>query len=327
MRMYYTVSFTSSNSSFTECVRTNLVIFSVPSWSNADYSGPYSAPKEVSSTARFLSCTFHSKSVSGGGGAIYFHGESSSLTVSDCLFNQCNSSSGSGGAIYCLSCGKVTVRKSSFIECSTWPSHSGAGMYTNNAFQMPEVTASIFVWCLGGEDGGTLYLYQTKGGTNGVNLPVQECRFIDCVARGDAGVYSGPDCGGLIFWPNDYTLGLCESSFVKCASKFTVGAVGLCINESRFDYVIRFCFFSDNTAPHGNNVLVEFVGASKPLWSIVFLHSFTSDTDLSKSLVSAYEDYWNPIPENTNWLPQSSTYFTNSTSGEGKNTNDLSEQA
>ena len=285
------------------------------SFLNGDYTGPIPSRTELSETSTFTSCSFNTQGQ--GGGAIFFHDTLGSLTVSDSVFDKCNATSGHGGAMYCYNCGKISIKRSLFIECSALLDFSGGGVFVNSISALPEITENIFLSCSGGQDGGGLYFYQIHGGANGANLPVKKCRFIGCVANGarENSNVNDADCGGAAFWKNDYTLGLWGSLFVKCDSKFRVGAVGLCINTTRFDFVIRYCHFSDNTARYGNNVLVEFVGESESHWDIVFLHSFTTDKHRSNSLVGAFDDSWSPITVSDDWLPLGTLSYLNTWDG------------
>ena len=298
------LSINSSNSSFIDCVRTSTpLLFQTFSFFNGDYTNHYSTQRSLSTESSFSSCYFKSQDQTGG--AIYFHDTESSLTVTDSLFEKCNATSGLGGAIYCRNCGKVSIQRSSLIECAALEYSSGGGIFIEGASVLPEITENNFLSCTGGQDSGGIYLYQITGGTNGANLPVKECRFISCVAYGRMyqSTTNDADCGGLVFYGNDYTLGLSDSLFVRCQSELRAGALGLCINSSRFDYIIRFCFFSENTTLQGNNVLVHFVDTTEPIWDIVFLHSFTNDKDRTNSLVSTYDDTWHNTPEKDDWLP------------------------
>ena len=272
------------------------------SFSNEDYTGSFSSRKDLTEASTFLSCTFNCESTSGAGGAIYFHGVSSSLTISDCLFNKCSSSTGSGGAVYCFNCGQISVHTSAFIECSAWPYYGAGGMLTNNALVLPEITKCIFLSCEAGSDCGGLYLIRTKGGTNGENLPVKECRFISCVAYGkvSGSQTNEADGGGLMYWSNDYTFGITNSLFSKCHSDLRAGALCIAINSNPFSHIVRFCFFSENTAKKGNNALIYLNGSSTDDWAKVFFHSFTSDNDLTNSLV---QNHPAADPVTANWLP------------------------
>ena len=250
---------------------------------NEDYSGTIPSRKDISETSTFTSCTFNSQG--SWGGAIYFTGSGASLTVTDSVFTKCNTTTGHGGAIYCLNCGKISIKQSSFVECSSYyGSTGGGGIFTNGASVLPEITENTFLSCTGGQDGGGLYLYQTKGGTNGANLPVNECTFISCVATGYAGGANDADGGGLIYWSNDCTLGISDCLFIKCESKLRAGGSFVTINQDYFNNIIRFCFYSENTALNGTNTVILFNSSSTNLWSIIFCHSFTLDIDLTYSL-------------------------------------------
>ena len=174
-------------------------------------------------------------------------------------------------------------------------------MFTENAQVLPEITECRFLSCEAGSDGGGLYLYQTKGGINGVNLPVRECRFIKCIPHGySGGSYNSADGGGLMYWSNDYTLGVTNSLFSKCYSDLRGGALFLVLNNNPFTHIVRFCFFSENTAEKGNNALIYLNGSSADDWTKVFFHSFTLDTTLTNSLV---QNHPAATPVTVNWLP------------------------
>ena len=146
------------------------------------------------------------------------------------------------------------------------------------------------------------YKQPITGVASGVDHPVRECRFISCVAIGKqtGSQTNEADGGGLVFWENDYTLGISNSLFAKCESKKRAGGSFVVVKSSSFSNVIRFCFYCENIAPQGRNALIHFNSSSTTLWSIVFLHSFTSDTTLSKSLAQSHS---NPTEVTSNWLP------------------------
>ena len=228
--------------------------------------------------------------------------------MSDSLFRHCTSH-GAGGAIYCFNCETVRIHSCTFRECvCPDPDTSAGGAFIYQASLLPETTANTFISCSGGQDCGGLYLYETKGGTRGENLPVKECRFIGCIAYGKSpqSTKNEADAGGLRFWMNDYTLGISESLFSKCESKERAGGSFLAVNSIYFHNIIRFCFYSQNTAPHGNNALVHFNGSSTNLWSIVFFHSFTSDNSITNSLVQNFSD---ATPVTSNWFIQKTIHL------------------
>ena len=270
------------------------------SFSNAHYSGDIPSQTEISETSIFTSCTFNTRGSCGG--AIYFTGSGASLTVTDSVFNKCNSTSDHGGAIYCGNCGKVSIMKSAFIVCASPVVCFGGGIYVIGASAVPEITVNNFISCEAGQDGGGLYLIQIEGGTNGANLPVRNCKFIGCIANGI--LLNGDndaDAGGLLYWQSDYTLGISNSVFAKCESKKRCGGSSIIISKPSFSNVIRFCFYCENIAPQGRNALVHFSPTNWEPWDIVFFHSFTSDSSLTNSLVlnlpaaSEVNDDWLPF--------------------------------
>ena len=278
------LSFTSSNSSFSECVRNRTVLFYSSSiFSNEEYTDNYNSRTDISQTSTFTSCTFNSKGSSGG--AIWFHGTSSTLTVLDSTFNKCNSTSGHGGAIYAYSCGRISVYHSTFIQCAALSLYSGGGILTDGASLSSEISQSTFISCSGGQDGGGLEIVGSTESSEQENLPVKDCKLIGCIANGRTDTTANDaDGGGLIFWRNQNTIGIYNSLFSKCESKKRGGGSFVVINKPSFSNVIRFCFYCENTAPDGRNALIHFNATNWTPWNIVFFHSFTSDSSYVKSL-------------------------------------------
>ena len=291
--------FSSSNSSFSECVRNNISLFACSFiLSNQDYTENCNSQKDILQTTTFTSCSFNCES-SSGGGAICFHGTSSTLTVLDSTFNKCNSTSGHGGAIYAYSCGRITVHKSTFIKCVVLSLYSGGGILTDGASLSSEISRSNFISCSGGQDGGGMDIVRCTGDSEREYLPVKECKLISCIANGyNGGSNNDADGGGLIFWDNACTLGISNSIFTKCESKKRGGGSFVVINKPSFSNVIRFCFYCENTAPGGRNALIHFNGSNWTPWNIVFFHSFRFDSSLSNSLAqnrpeaTAVSDNW-----------------------------------
>ena len=264
-------------------------IFSSSSFSNEDFTGSYSSQIDLSTESIFTFCTFNSEGLSGG--AIYFHDTTSDLFISHSLFYKCNASLEHGGALYCYNCGRVSIYSSSFVECAcTNYNTAGGGL----CFWGVSITSLIkhtnFVSCSTEGDGGGLDFYGTYGQTNQDNLPIQECKFVGCVAYGNVldERVNDADGGGLIFYGNAHTLGISNSLFCKCESKLKAGGSFVTINQEYFDNIIRFCFYCENTAPEGRNALIHFNDSSTDLSSKIFFHSFTSDNTITNSLVQNY---------------------------------------
>ena len=269
------------------------------SFSNTEYSGPISPRKDLLETSTFTSCSFNTQG--SWGGSIYFHDTSGSLTVTDSIFEKCNATSGCGGAIYGAKCGKIYISISIFILFSATNGVSGGSVFTDGVLVLPEVKECSFISCSGGSDGGGLYLLRSKGGINGVNLPVRACKFIGCISnKYTSGSTNDDDGGGLMYWANDFTFGVSNSIFSKCHSDLRAGALFLRVNSNYFTHIVRFCFFFENTAEKGNNALIHFEDSSRVLWDIVFMNSFTSDSDLSNSLV---KNYAAATKVTIDWLP------------------------
>ena len=313
-------SFTSSISSFIECVRKtflqqsvnnnsyNTLLFdnqiktvSIATQKSNEVTYTPAEHKELSNTDSFTSCEWINCEAASGG-AIYFHDTSDSLAVSYCVFEKCVALSGRGGGIFALSSGKVSISQSTIIECSCPTAGTvGGGFIAQSVSAVPEIVETYFLSCLASEDAGGVYILATTGGTNEANLPVRECRFIDCVARGDEGGSSRADGGGLMNWMNDRTLGVSNSLFVRCMSIGRAGGSFVVINNPPFSDIIRFCFYYENMAAYGRNAVIHFNGTTGNPWDYVFYHSYTSDTDLTSSLAEFNSA---ESPEKTDWLPQ-----------------------
>ena len=302
--------FTCYNSSFTECVRKHLPVHSfltsnLPECTDQNYAlqtpCQYTRPGVTLQSGQNTFRYIESRGCSANkGGVIYLTGSSTSLTMSDCLFYRCSSTTGDGGAIYGNNCGLVSLQRSSLLECTCTTNGNGGGISVYGTSILPEITANTFISCSGRADAGGLIIYHTTGVTNAANLPVKYCRFISCVAYGTIlNNNNDADCGGLEYWENEHTLGIHNSIFTKCESKQRGGGCGVTINSYYFDQIIRFCFFSENTAPSGRNAIIPFNGSSSNLWSIVFYHSYTCDGDLDNSLL---QNYPNIVPVNGAWL-------------------------
>ena len=232
--------------------------------------------------------------------------------MSNSFFNKCNSSAGAGGAVYCVNCGKVSITTSVFFHCAcTKACTSCGGLLIEEALSLPAISHTDFISCSAAQDGGGFYIYGSTGGINGENVPVSNCRFVNCIAIGNIGqTYHDSDGGGLVFWQIDHTIGISNSLIVKCQSAARAGGSFIAIHNIYFDNIIRFCFYSGNTAEKGRNALIHFNNPSSDLWSIVFYHSFTSDASLTNSLIQNYPD---ASEVTDNWLPQGSIYFVYST--------------
>ena len=252
---------------------------------------------------------FKSLSYTNSGGAISFS-SSSTLTISDSIFTSCTTDD-HGGAVYATNCGLVTLRRVIYISCSCSANTRGGGaVYILEVPIMPEITDNCFISCVSRVDGGGLY-FHSNSASSVDNIPVKGSKFIGCVANGDTGEGGiDADGGGLVFWRNDHTLGVSHTLFTKCESKLRAGGSFVTINEDYFDHVIRFCFYCENVSPSGRNALIHFNDTDGKPWDIVFFHSFTSDNDLSDSLV---QDYYEPTTITDNWLPQGTIAFLNNT--------------
>ena len=312
------LSFTSSNSSFSDCVRKDACLLSSLSSFNTDYVGSFSTRLPLSTTANFTSCRFTCEGPAGG--AIYFYDTSASLSVSQCTFEKCNSTADHGGAIYGIRCGSISISSSLFFKCFALLYSSGGGLFVNQASQVPEIVESSFISCAGGHDAGGLYIYLTTGAATGSNRPVSECRFSSCTAHGirENPYQNDGDGGALSYWDNTHTLGVSDTLLLSNRATTDGGALFFQMNTDVRQHRIIFCFFHNNYAPLGCDALIHFTDPDDHQYNKVVLQSFTTCT--ASSLAENNNDP-NIIDNPQDWLPQANSieYLSASESENGEN--------
>ena len=283
----------SSNSSFTECVKKNTSSFLLhntdcasPSYEECSFTGPTHVI--VTSTTSFLRCTFSTMSSDDQGAAIYSKSTALvSVTVTSCVLADCTAGM-NGGAIYLSGINSLTVTGSVFQNCITNSEESepgGGGIYVDGLESCLYVSTSSFINCkstVGHRGGSGFFASQIK------SLCTYSTRFISC---------SSTNAGGALFFlqvSNDLLVS--DSLF----SNNTADVHGGAIREVN-DFIssiphLKFSFFTANRAPddHGNDLSIQPEITSSP-----FIHCFT--TALSNRVAynsgsgsHKYDDYWLP---------------------------------
>ena len=144
------LSFTSSNSSFSECVTTKshssyLYLSSLSS--NNEYDGSIyeecsfiqsNRPALSTTSTKFMSCTFSTIRSTVDGGAISLTDSTQQLYITYCSFQSCVSSSGYGGAIYAYGISSFSVEKTFFFDCNSTYKDRG-GIYLESSYCIPLV--------------------------------------------------------------------------------------------------------------------------------------------------------------------------------------------
>ena len=307
------LSFTSLNSSFTECVRSNY-IFSLhaPSinfhditdtlelWKDEYFSDNDHKPV-LSSTVgdhSFTSCTFVDLSSEHNGGAIcYTYG--SSLFIDQCTFTRCKTTesythSCGGGAVYTIS-GTLSVISTSFLCCTT--SSFGGGIFSYSSCSSSDIKFSIFIDCNG----------QYGGGVNtycGPTSSITSSRFLMCTGTASAGGFYHDSNSGAT------SISVSDSLFAHNCAAFQPdelpnrGGGGFETYRSQpFPFHYAFLFFHGNIAK--NNVGHDITSHAYPLPDNTLVYSFTTTAENSFSNSGHEEKDWLPLTTVSLLLSQS----------------------
>ena len=197
----------------------------------------------------------------------------------------------------------MSIKASSFIHCSTPSYYCGGGLHIVSVSVIPEIIATDIMSCSAGEDGGGIYTEQAAWESSGPNIPVRECRFINCHANGIASWISSneADGGALFFWDTTRTFGVSEILLLSNRAEKDGGALFFPIYADVTQHSVAFCFFHNNYAPFGCDALIHFHFSSTNKYEKVFLQSFTTYTE--HSIAESNDSPWN-IQNPINWLPQ-----------------------
>ena len=309
-----TFSFTSSNSSFSECLRKDILSTSLSSFNSACTTDCRNINFETQTKALSSAASYSFNNCSWSGclsepaGAISCSTSGVSLIITGCIFLHCYSTSGktasktyNGGAICLNGINSLIASSSSFIQCSALQTNhdngGSGGIFAYNIKTTISLSYLSFVSCFTGTSAAGAYFESIKASTVGPET-VNNCRFVDCKAEGKT-----PDGGGLTFRNPAYTMGCSNTLFCKCnATTNAGGGLDFTFNKSTDSYPIRFCFFKDNAAVYGKDIRLRSCSSNQqnPL-----LHCF-SQTESDR----VYD--WSNKKDRTTWLPQGSIHFVHS---------------
>ena len=292
------LSFTSSNSSFSECVRKHKpsLIQSHHTIKNSDCT-EYNADshrciyshirieKSQSGNYLFEHSDFLDCESETNGGAILVEGTSETadhitLTVTDCTFIRCvvqaHSHHDSGGGAVCARLIKdATVSSSVFSSCV---SPSGGAVMMKSLSHQPLVEHSSFISCIAPNDTdkGSLAI-----GTDadGAAIDIYTCSAaVPTVISSCNLLYShSHDAGGAVFLYHPVPAMRCHNVlFSSGLGGSRGGGIAYLSTQNSNDYLLRFCFFYNNmcnNALQGHDVCLCSYSSS---YTKVFLHCFSA---------------------------------------------------
>ena len=291
------LSFISSNSSFSECMRTHLHR-SLSLQNAARYLEKTLLEEEThtSETAFTLrigkkytmkSCYWKDCSNDATGGAISYsssYATSDSLLVQSCIFISCRSTRNAGGAISVTNIGTVTTENSYFegCQCAYILGDCGGGaIYWGDVTTQPMIRVCNFIRCVAGDEGGAL---STRTKALIEHFVMQNSQIIQCNGTNDDG-------GGILFGGCLHYLGCTGILFTGCWCKLHGGALYSDCFNSYSSPLIRFCFFTQNIAQLNiaHDCYTDRSGSIIPI-----LHSF-STTQNNRVHPYSNEDNWLPL--------------------------------
>ena len=292
------LAFTSSNSSFSECLTTtikHLLPRSSSSDSNTDCTSSYEGclfydsnplPDSLSSSASFSQCIFLKLSSYTNGGAISFSNKASgTLTISHCSFYSCSCSraggeqdGNGGGAIYSSDVSTVEICSSSFISCACdgYNGCDGGAIELWIITSYPLLSQCNFLFCHANDDGGSLSIWKANANNH-----------IVCTDSSFLHGYSGDGGGAFTLWDNSELIK--GSNLLFCNNHCSAGGAyenNACSTPP--DYLLSFCFFQGNTATYGSDASLPCASSDD-----LFFHCF-SNSEETRIYPGNHED----------WLPQ-----------------------
>ena len=247
---------TSSNSSFTECVRYSYnFLSSHPPFitNNACPASPVQDQAFIkykcdsgSGTHSFKHCSWDNSGLASNGGAIhlvYSSPQSSiSLTVEHCIFLHCHETGTvDGGAIYVKYINTASVSNSFFYdcECGTAPGQEGGGICYSYLSTNPSIARCSFISCVSADDGGGCGIWLSNASSV---YAINSCRFLKCKGLSE----TGSEGGGSLLYKNENFITFSNCLFSDCSAPVNAG--GVCIYSLSGTTVkpIKFCFFHEN---------------------------------------------------------------------------------
>ena len=302
------LSFSSSNSSFTECVRNHHIVLSN---SDNNLNDPTclidgrqtSSPAcntssrntlNTGSTYDFSLCTWNSCSVSNdAGGALKCTGTGTKVYLESCYFISCSAKE-KGGAIHTSSIHTLDVKQSVLYQCftETTVDNQGSGaIWIYDIKQKLSLSQNDFISCTSKASGGASNIQLCNRSIQGENV-INNCNYICCNATNQS-----PEGGAIWIWENEALIGLENCIFSHCSSDYGGALRHECCGYQEQSYPIRYCFFNRNTGVFGNDVgLRLYVPTSE--YAALLLCFSTSDQNRI-----GYHVNNNWASTNVDWLP------------------------
>ena len=295
------LSFTSSNSSFTECVRDHNPHYLTSSpnaydvtdnlhlWEREVFSDNNNKPissLSIEGDYSFTSCTFTGLTSDDiGGGAIYFT-LTGHLTLISCIFEQCNARVCNqeflgGGAVYVES-GSLVAISNTFTECSSG-SFSG-GLLAQTTCISSTVSLCAFISCTA-QFGGGLMTYR------GPPSSILSTCFITCIGSfAGGGLYHDSEKKKSSIFISD-SLFINNSADDIDSSNSDIGGGGFKDYRTE-DYASKysFSFFSRNVAKKGVGHDITSNANSVPESSVA--HCFTTTAENSFCNAGVDQNGW-----------------------------------
>ena len=305
-------SFTSSNSSFIECLRKHIINilsqncnFVLSRGKDNNDRNTISRRQELTSQSEhsFRSTDFDKCESTGSnsGGAIYC--TSGSLTIEDCTFKTCKSPSGSGGAVYASGVSSFTIEKSLLTDCNATYGYGGGVLFTSESCS-PLLSDTFLIACHASENADLSSQSVDDGGgasieslmtSETLSFIFQSCRFLSCNCYDWGG-------GAYVYSPSALT-GCKESLFSICTSREGEG-LGVAVRNSNAGFFVRFCFFS-SASPSSIVPDISLNRNDENFSDSSVLHSLsTKSPDISVKTMVGWKFLKHPY-----WLPQGSQTF------------------
>ncbi|KAH7829998.1 uncharacterized protein MONOS_465 [Monocercomonoides exilis] len=191
-----------------------------------------------------------------------------SLTLTSCTFDRC-SSDRNGGGLYAVGLEHVSIKFTSFNECVTGSTSTGAlggGCYISQISNEVELKACKFSGCTADSKAGGMFLSSIPNEL----MPVEECEYRNCIAVEMTG-------GGISMMEFNPEMSMSNCLFDSCSSKFGGGGLDITFkvsttinkeervkrksfnilhNYNNMTYFIFFSFANDTTSNNGKDVII-----------------------------------------------------------------------
>ena len=309
------LSFTSSNSSFNECVRKQSIrknsYSSIPPAYNTGCSANPTEDQQftnqsctyTSGVHSFFHSTWDNDRYEDGGCAICIIGSSDApsgtLEVDQCSFSHCHSSGNVGsGGVAALYISSASVSSSVFVDCSCKSANTqeGAGVLFGGISLRPLIIDCSYFTCTTWDDGGGCGIWHSHSAHAYV---VEACLFIQCRGLN----LTSSQGGGAVIGANSNFITCTNSLFSFCSSLYHGGGLALASQFCLPDQPLTFCFFHQNTAKYGNDIYYYYT----PDPTSDILHCFSTSSPHRICYVENVDDNADPNKyeyDDANWLPK-----------------------